>query len=425
METNKIPQKRLYKNLRFILFGVTISLLILILFTNSTKAEECDFTSLIPKIPLLSQTLNGTEKLKANPETWKTLERVLPNLQYVFLNKEPNFLVLFGWGYSIDDFAEFTPSQIENYYLGFFERGPLKELKKQGAEVHHEMLNDDPLTLVTKLDYLDGGHPYRDIAIDVFATRHCVVSLKISGRTDDIDPQMWAALSDELEFTRKVILDEYGALQFSDTGSRVWYSSFFWVLCLLAILIVLALIASSIYLKVVPFSVGPATKWYSVAIVFFLALYAADTVYLAESDVSVILSRTGFAGYEMLPHTLFVLLAHLVALLSKKARIVAFAIWLVASSLIYRLLAWSVGWDPFRSRDLIFVAIGLCAVMIVLGVSYNRAKREKATYEEAFKNPSKPMWRCMDCDFSAQKDTFSESELFCPKCKGRLELSSS
>jgi hypothetical protein len=361
---------------------LTMSLLILILFPRSTKAEECNFASLIPKIPLLTQTLNITETLKANSEIWKTTERALPNLQYAFLNKEPYFVVLFGWGYSIDDFAEFTPSQIENYFLGLSERGPLKELKRQGARVHQEMVNDAPLTLVTKLDYLDGGQSFRDIAIDVFATRHCVVSLKISGRTGEIDPQMWTALMDELQLARKVILDEYGALQLSDTGARIWFSSLLGVIRLLAILIVFALITSSIYLKLVPFSLGPATRWYSLAVVVILALLTAETVYLGESDESGILRKAGVAGYEMLPHTLFVLLAHLAALLSKNIRIVAFAIWLVAATLIYRLLAWSVGWDPFIFQAFIFVAVGICIVLIVLGVSYNRAKIEKADYEE-------------------------------------------
>ena len=54
-------------------------------------------------------------------------------------------------------------------------------------------------------------------------------------------------------------------------------------------------------------------------------------------------------------------------------------------------------------------------------VTYKFSENIPLRLIKMFKEPAEPMWRCVDCDLSVQKDMFSESELFFPKCKGRLE----
>jgi hypothetical protein len=76
----------------------------------------------------------------------------------------------------------------------------------------------------------------------------------------------------------------------------------------------------------------------------------------------------------------------------------------------------------------VFLAAYLAALLRVLPfnkkwevVTYKFSENDAPSAYQVFEEPAEPMWRCVDCDFSVQKDMFSESELFCPKCKGRLE----
>ena len=162
----------------------SILILISILPPSITKGDNCDFSHLAKDVPLISEyTIDITEKVIADPGSWRLMKKALPNVQRVFASKEPYFTVLVGWAQSWDDIAKFTREQAKAHFSSIAEVGK-SNAERQGQEFIFSFSPDDPLTMYVNLSYLDGGHSYKDIGMDIVATPNCIVSVKVSGRTE-------------------------------------------------------------------------------------------------------------------------------------------------------------------------------------------------------------------------------------------------
>ena len=343
---------------------IFFSALILISFfaPSITKGNDCDFSHLAKDVPLISEyTIDVTEKIEADSNSWQLMKKALPNVQRVFASKEPYFIVLVGWAQSWDDISRFTREQTKAHFSSLAEVGK-SNAEKQGQEYTFWFSTDDPLTMYVNLSYLDGGSPYRDIAMDIVATPNCVVSIKVSGKTDELGPKYWQAAADQFELMRDVIAKKYDTVQFSSSGSRIWWTVFgngvFW----LFVITIFAFILSSVYL--IKFSVipSPSTRKYSVFIMI-LAVFMLTTTILINEWLG---NYSWQYRYEMVPHFILIFLVHLWAYTSNKPRIVAFALWLIAVSIIAQIGFWLSGWAALKTGNWVGISFGSVLVTYTL-----------------------------------------------------------
>jgi hypothetical protein len=347
---------------------ILLSLLIYSLLINSIKAEECDFSALFQEIPLFSEAFDGTEKIRPDSSSWAIFKKSLPNLEKIFAYQNPRIIVLAGWSHSIDDFSKFTLDQINAYFEDFAHKGALLDAGNRGGTGEYKFLKDAPLTAKVNIEYIDGGHTYKDIAVDIIATRYCIFSVKISARQDDFTAQQWNAFEEQMEFVRQFILSRYGTFDLPETGSRIWWSSLIAVATELSILVIIAFILSILYIKFVPFQPGPATRRYSGLIMFLMVFVTLGL--LAEAEL---IQGVSYYRYGLLINYFSIFFTHLIAYKTNRKRIVAFAIWLVAVGQLYTILTWLFKWQSFSFAQVTGVIIGLTIVMITLGASYKKS----------------------------------------------------
>jgi len=345
-------------------FHVFFSALMLLSFLapSITKGDDCDFSHLAKDVPLISEyTIGVTEKIKDDSGSWRVMKKALPNVQRVFLSKEPYFIVLVGWAQSWDDIAKFTRDQTKAHFSGLAEVGK-SNAEKQGQEYTFRFSSDDPLTLYVNISYLDGGRPFRDIAMYIVATPNCVVSIKVTGRTDELGPKFWQTVANQFELMKEVIAKKYGIVQFSSSGSRIWGSVFVNVIFWLFVITISAFILSSVYL--IKFSVipSPSTKKYSVFIMI-LAVFMLTITILINEWLGI---QTGQYRYETVFHFILIFLVHLWAFMSNKPRIVAFALWLIAASIITQIVFWLSGWVALETGNWIGIIFGSLFVIYIL-----------------------------------------------------------
>ena len=365
--------KQYFKKFGFKLPYIFSSALILICFLapGITNGDDCDFSHLSKDVPLISEyTIDATEKIKADSSSWRLIKKALPNVKCVFASKEPYFIVLVGWSRSWDDIAKFTREQTKAYFSSLAEVGKSRA-QKQGGEYTFWFSPDDPFTMyINILSYLQDGNAFRDIAMDIVATPHCVVSIKVSGKADELD---WQAVADQFELIRDVIAKKYGTVQFSSSGSRIWWSVFgnnvFW----LFVISISAFILSSVYL--IKFSVIPSrsTRKYSVFIMI-LAFYMLTTTILINEWLDI---QGDLYRYETVPHFALIFLVHLWAYISNKPRVVAFALWLVAVGIIAQIGFWLSGWAVLKTGYWVGIIFGSILVTYTLVKSSTLKERRE------------------------------------------------
>jgi len=359
-------------------FHIFFSALILVFFLAPSiiKGEDCDFSHLSKDVPLISEyTIDVTEKIKDDSGSWRLMKKALPNVQRVFVSKEPYFIVLVGWAESWDDIAKFTREQTKGHFSSLAEIGK-SNAEKQGQEYTFRFSSDDPLTTYVNLTYLDGGHPFRDIAMDIVATPNCVVSIKLSGRTDELGPQYWQTVADQFELMREVIAKKYGTVQFSSSGSRIWWRVFGNVVFWLFVITISALFLSSVYLIKFSVTPSPSTRKYSVFIMV-LAVFMLTITILVNEWLDI---QSGQYTYETVPHFILIFLVHLWAYMSNKPRVVAFALWLIAVSIIAQIGFWLSGWAALKTGNWVGIILGSVLVTYTLvKSSIFKGRKEVAT----------------------------------------------
>jgi hypothetical protein len=348
-----------------------LSLVFSILSISPSYAKEFDPSTMLEKIPLLSQAVDVTEKIKTDPTNWKTIEQFLPNLKRMYVYRNPSVNILVGWACGIDDFSKFTINQFKSYHEDMARQTALLDAKNRGGTGEYNFLDGDPITARVKLEYIDGGYLYKDIALDIFATNYCVFSIKVSARQEDLTIEKLNYIENQLAFIRQLVLNEYGTFNFSETGTIIWWSSLINFVVELLVLVVMALIFSSLYIKFVSFQPGSGTQRYSLFIMAITAIASTVTSFglIVNSEFGPSLFP---ARLTMLINYVFIFFAHLVAYRTNKKRLVAFAIWLVLSSILFTILSWLLKWQPFNINQLVGAVIGFIVALIALGSSYHK-----------------------------------------------------
>jgi hypothetical protein len=242
--------------LKLYLIFFSVLILVSLLVPHIGKSDGCDFSHLAKDVPLIYEhAIDVTEKAAADSGSWQLMKKALPNVQRVFVSKEPSFVVLLGWAHFPDNIARFTRDQTKAYFSSLAEVSKTNA-EKAGQEYDFWFAPDDPLTMYVKLSYSDDGTLYRDIAMDIVATPNCIVSIKVSGKTDEVGPEYWQEISDQFKLVRDVVAKKYGIVQFSSSGSLIWWKALRNVLFWLVVIVISAYILSSVYL--IKFSLIPS-----------------------------------------------------------------------------------------------------------------------------------------------------------------------
>jgi len=222
------------------------------------------------------------------------------------------------------------------------------------------------------LTYVDEGIAYKDIGMDIVATPHCIVSLKISGRTDELGVEYWKTFVEQFELVRHLIENKYGTIQFPSSGSRIWWSvfvdNFFWLL----VISISAFILSVIYRSEFFILPGSITKKYSIFIMIVSFIMVSVTILANEwIGFSITLYR-----YESTPHFVLIFVVHLWAYLTNRPKVVAFALWLIVASLLTQIGFWILGWSTLKTGNLLAVLIGFVLVTYTLVKSSSLKRKE-------------------------------------------------
>lgn len=362
---------------RFFLSILLLALVFLPPFASPSSAQEFDPSPLIQRISFLSDAIDVTDKIKSNSSAWNTMEGALPNLKRIYVYQNPKITILVGWNCGIDDFSRFTFNQFKSFHEEIARQGALLDVKNRGGSGEYKFLTGDPITASVHLDYIDAGYPYKDIALDIFATTHCVFSIKVSARQADLTPMQWNNLEDHLTLIRHLFLENYGTFKFSEKGSTIWWSSFILVVIEIIILIASAFILSILHVKFVSFQPGSGTQRYSLFIMAITGLAAIIVSFglLVNKEFGPSLYP---ANYTMLFMYIFTFFVHFIAYRKNQKRIVAFAIWFVLSSILFTIIAWLLKWQPYNVNQLIGLTIGFIVALIALGSGYREEQKSIA-----------------------------------------------
>ncbi len=222
---------------------------------------------------------------------------------------------------------------------------------------------ESPLTVYVNLAYVDGGHPYKDKAMDIVATPNCVVSIKVSGRVDKLETEYWQMIDEQFELVREVIERQYGIVKFSSSGSRIRWSvvtdTSFWLFAIGICSFIMS------YVYGIKFSIQPSslTKKYSIFIMIVAIFIVIDAVVKYEWFGQI---HSNTYGYENLVHFILMFVVHLCAYLTNKPKVVSFAIWFIVLSLIANMIFWFSGWTVVERSHWVGMFFGSVLVTYTL-----------------------------------------------------------
>jgi hypothetical protein len=121
------------------------------------------------------------------------------------------YTALIGWAELPEDYSRYSVLQAERKFVEAVEFAKRAAGKDFSYETGFEM----PLTVVAILNYLDGGERYRDITMDVIATRNCMFSIKFSGARQANDDSAWKAFGAEFARVRTAIMEREEPVAYS------------------------------------------------------------------------------------------------------------------------------------------------------------------------------------------------------------------
>lgn len=196
------------------------TLLALLSSTAVGFSQTCDFSYVAQELPLLSlETEDLTDR--TTPEMWDVFRFALPNVKMIFATpRDPFFSAGLGWSELPENYASLSRGQAtERLRQGGELAAWKRELDEQAFE--YDLRTDDPVSIFSVLNYVDGGNNYRDMGIDIIATPECIVSMKISTRVDQWTDEELNRFLESLTDLRNIVLARHGAVQFDDVGTRL------------------------------------------------------------------------------------------------------------------------------------------------------------------------------------------------------------
>ena len=146
------------------------------------------------------------EVLLDHPELVKEARSALPDVRRIFASSL-GYSALVGWAELPEDYSGYSNLQAERKLVERVELG--KRTVNAGKSVTYDTDFGPPISLFLVLNYQDNSKSWRDVAMDVIATSHCLFSIKISGPTRPNDDAAWPSTAS---------LSAFGLLSISRKG---------------------------------------------------------------------------------------------------------------------------------------------------------------------------------------------------------------
>jgi hypothetical protein len=155
------------------------------------------------------------QTLTENPKTMQSALQALPNLRRVYVSKR-GYVALIGWGELPEDYSQYSALQAEKKLIEMAEAS--KSTVNLSKTYVYKTDARPPISLFGTVDYIYSSKWFRDAAMDVIATSHCMFSVKVSGPRQANDASAWQAFHSEFERIRVLINNHEGAVAYSKSG---------------------------------------------------------------------------------------------------------------------------------------------------------------------------------------------------------------
>jgi hypothetical protein len=305
------------------------------------------------------------EVLLDHPELVKEARSALPDVRRIFASSL-GYSALVGWAELPEDYSGYSNLQAERKLVEGVELG--KRTVNAGKSVTYDTDFGPPISIFLVLNYQDNSKSWRDVAMDVIATSHCLFSIKISGATKPNDDAAWQAFHSELERIRVLINKQEGPVAFSKSGRlfSFWGVVNVGIFALVGVGIggIIAFGLTRRY-QIVP---GKAARRYSLAIILLCLFVIGDVV----MEVAYLLG-TGFKTYDGVFLAVLVLAVHLNAYIRRSPIAVLAAVSLVMGLFVATALYIAVGWRALPlPGEAIGIIIGLAMLVYALAGTLSR-----------------------------------------------------
>jgi hypothetical protein len=327
------------------------------------RAQEhapCAFDYVIEGGLIADTFSERTAALPEDPKFAEVARRILPNVKRVFRTQD-GYIALVGWQRLPEDYSKFSGMQVRAKFLETFEYN--KRVINPEAEASHLFDLTTPFSAFFVLEYLSKGIQYRDVSMDVVATRWCLLSVKFSGPVVQEETYAWDLFREELKRIRAVVAAKEGPVIFSEKGARF---SWFGILNTLIYLgFMLAFAALAFFALSWRFRVEPRkAAWrYSAIIVALAALSIGYTIIANEALRGL---PTGLP-YENVLIYLAVLALHLAVLIVRTPQMILGAISFMSGGFATRALYSATGWLAVPGTgELIGIAVGVLLLAYVI-----------------------------------------------------------
>ena len=316
---------------------------------------------------LASSFVEVTQELSKNANAVRQARAALPNFRRVFAAQAQQigvpgtggYTAIIGWADLPEDYSRYSVLQAERKFV---ETGELaKRTIHSGKDFSYETGFEMPLTMVAILNYLDGGERYRDIGMDVIATKNCMFSIKFSGARQTNDDAAWQAFGEEFGRIRSTIKSHEQPVAFSQTGK---FFSFWGIVNVAMFATVAALIGTVIAFGLTrqyQITPGRVARRYSLAIIALCLLGLTVTGFIA------FLIGTSFEPYDRVLLFLIILAIHFNAYTRQTPIAVLAAVSLVLGLFIASVVYMALGWRALpRIGEAVGMTIGLALVAYAL-----------------------------------------------------------
>ncbi len=157
---------------------ILATLAVLFFLTPSAWAQNTCSFDYVAETGLLKSVFTElpADKLRGDSDLLSVMQKALPNVQR-FFDADRHYMALVGWSSLAEDYSKYTDMQAERTLV---QGAELAKRKFPSGGFTYKTDLEPLISAIYTLDYIDHDKPYRDLAMHIIASSHCLFSIKIS-----------------------------------------------------------------------------------------------------------------------------------------------------------------------------------------------------------------------------------------------------